>query len=52
MTLLEMCAIAVAVHVIQIWSVVFSVTSFIEETLFLCRCTLYDIWWFMADQFK
>ena len=52
MTILKIYAISVAVLDVQIWSVVFPVTSFIEETLFLWRrCTLYDIWLFTADRF-
>jgi len=35
MTVLEMYAISIAVLDVQIWSVVFSVTSFMEEALFL-----------------
>jgi hypothetical protein len=35
MTILEMNAIVVDVLDVQIWSVVFSVTSLIEEILFL-----------------
>jgi len=42
MTILEMFAISVAVLYVQIWSVVFSVASFIQETVFVKK--MYIVW--------